>query len=83
LHSIWLAIAFSALSAAGFAVAIALGFSLADIRDRNPREARETWAAVAASIGVLMLLVAAVFWIGWVIFGPTHHVATELQERSE
>jgi hypothetical protein len=83
LHSIWLAITFSVLSAAAFLTAIALGFTLADSREGRSRAARETWATIAVGVGAVLLLVAVVFWIGYVIFGPVHHAATEFEKRSE
>jgi hypothetical protein len=75
---IWLAIIFSVLTAAAFVVAIALGFNLADVRDGRARRAIESRAALAASIGALLLLVTVVLWISYAIFGPIHDAVREI-----
>lgn len=72
------AIVVSALSAISFAVAIVLGFRLADVRGLQMRRAGESRAALAAGIGVILLLVAVVLWISYLIFGPIHDYLSEL-----
>jgi hypothetical protein len=34
-------------------------------------------------VGVLLLLLAILFWIARLIFGPVHHAANELNRRSK
>lgn len=72
------AIVVSALSAISFVVAIVLGFRLADVRGLQMRRAGESRAALAAGIGVILLLVAVVLWVSYLIFGPIHDYLTEL-----
>lgn len=72
------AIAVSVLSAISFAVAIVLGFRLADVRGLQMRRAGESRAALAAGIGVILLLVAVVLWVSYLIVGPVHDYLNEL-----
>jgi hypothetical protein len=75
---VWLAALFSALSAAAFLWAMLAGWRLADVRSQGQRQASESQAALAAVLGVLLMLVAVVFWIAYFIFGPLHDAATGL-----
>jgi O-antigen/teichoic acid export membrane protein len=72
------AIVASALSAISFAIAISLGFRLADVRGLQRRRAGESRAALAAGIGVILLLVAVILWVSYLIFGPIHDYVSEL-----
>jgi hypothetical protein len=72
------AIAVSALSAISFAVAIGLGLRVADVRGLQMRRAGESRAALAAGIGVILLLVAVVLWVSYLIFGPVHDYLREI-----
>ena len=74
------AIVVSALSAISFAAAIVLGFRLTDVRRLQMRRAGESRAALAAGIGVILLMVAVVLWISYLIFGPIHDYLSELLE---
>jgi|GEM_PF-7045921 len=76
------AIVASALSAISFAVAIVLGFRLADVRGLQMRRAGESRAALAAGIGVILLLLAVVLWVSYLIFGPIHDYLSELLNES-
>lgn len=64
--------------------AIAIGQRLRDL-DRPPthlrlqrRRAGESRAALAAGIGVILLLVAVNFRVSYLIFGPIHDYVSEL-----
>jgi hypothetical protein len=78
LSAIWPAILFSLLSAGAFGTAIAFGFRLANVRDRQLRHSTESRAALAAAAGAVLLLVAAVLWLSYLIFGPIHDAVTEI-----
>ncbi|HXZ25931.1 MAG TPA: hypothetical protein VEI24_06895 [Nitrospiria bacterium] len=66
------AIICTALSALAFAIAIALGLRLADVRGARLRRAGESRAMLAGAVGVLLLLVATLLWVRYLIFGPIH-----------
>lgn len=72
---VWLAVLFSALSAGGFLWAMLAGWRLADVRGQGQRQELESRATLAAFAGVLLMLVAVVFWIAYLIFGPLHDAA--------
>lgn len=83
MRSIWPAITFSALTAVAIGVAIAWGFSLTSYRDPRSRRAVESRAALAAGIGAVLLIVAVVFWISYLIFGPIHDTVREIFEPGD
>jgi len=78
LLSVLPAIAFSALSAIAFGAAIALGWRLADIHSLEVRRVGESRAALAAGIGAVMLMVAAIFWAKYLVFGPVREFVIEM-----
>lgn len=81
MSEIWPAIVASVLSAASFAVAIALGLRLADLRGWEARRTSESRAALAAAVAVVLLIVAIVFWSAYLIFGPVRDYVVEIVGR--
>ena len=75
---VWLAALFSALSAGTFLWAMLAGWRLADVRGQRQRQESESQAALAAALAVLLMIVAIVFWIAYVVFGPLHDAASGL-----
>lgn len=72
------AIVFSSLSAISFGFAIAFGWKLADVRSAPLRRIGESRAALAAAIGAVILMLAALFWAMYLVFGPVHDFVVEV-----
>lgn len=65
----WLAVVASSLSVVFFCVAAVLTWQVGDERETGVRR-HEGAAALFVGLGVLLLLIAVVFWLKYLIFGP-------------
>jgi uncharacterized membrane protein YhaH (DUF805 family) len=78
LSEVWLAALFSALSAGAFIFAMLTGGQLAEVAAASRAKHGGSRAAVAAALGAFLMLVAIVFWIAYMVFGPLHDAAAHL-----
>jgi hypothetical protein len=59
-------------------IATVLWLKLAEVRALRTRQSLESRVALAAGVGALLLMVAVVFWLSYLIFGPVQEAGTEL-----
>jgi TRAP-type C4-dicarboxylate transport system permease small subunit len=76
---VWLASVVSALSFAAFLYALWEGLKLADMVDVFQRSEGERRARRAAWIGAALLVLAALLWFVFLLYGPFHELGVRLK----